>query len=195
MSLDRSETRADNPPPSEALHRPRVKVVGYDGSCRARDVVEGAARRVVSGDRLIIVHALGSKSEGDSLSVRYRRACDRMLSELDVAVLDGIDFELRVVDEPPARALIEVARDTRAVAIVIGARRDPSPFRQGAIRFELEAGPVPVVVLTDRTERCCQSLPEPVDPITRYGYDSFPASDPPSSWSGSRRSAVGHCPA
>ena len=160
----------------------RVKVVGYDGSAYGRHVVEGAARRVGPGDRLIIVHALDPPA-GDVAS-RFDEVCQTMLSELDPSVLDGIDYELRVVDEPPARALIEAALHTHAMAIVIGTRRAPSRLGQRTIRSELEAGPVPVVALVGRAEQDSHPLAGTIDVIHRHGYDSFPASDPPSSWSG-----------
>ena len=159
----------------------RVKVVGYDGSANGRLVVEGAARRVGPGGRLIIVHALGRA--GADLAVRYEEICQQMLSELDPAVLDGIDYELRVVDARPATALIEVAAHTNAEAIVIGTRRSPTRLGQRTIRSELEAGPVPVSALITAAQ-ASHPLASPFDSTSRQGFDSFPASDPPSSWSG-----------
>ena len=171
--------------PRHGSHRPRrIKVVGYDGSAHGRNVVEGAARRVRPGDRLIIVHVLDPTFErGDPFS-RYAEVCRRMLGELDPAVLEGIDYELRVVTGSPAQALIDAAVQARATSIVIGTRRDPSRLGQRTIRSELERGPVPVVALVGRSERESHPLAKPVDGIHRYGYDSFPASDPPSSWAG-----------
>jgi hypothetical protein len=107
-----------------------------------------------------------------------------MLTELNPTVLDGIDYELRVVEGSPAQALIEVAVHTRATAIVIGTRRAPSRLGQRTIRSELESGPVPVVALVGKAERESHPLAEPIDAINRDGHDSFPASDPPSSWGG-----------
>ena len=164
--------------------RRRVKVVGYDSSDNGRNVVDGAAARVGPGDRLIIVHALEPGSDMVDGSEGYDRICRQMRSELDPAVLDGIDYELRVVYGPVARALIEVALHTRAQAIVIGTRRAPTRLGQRTIRSELEAGPVPVVALVCRAEQESHPLAEAYDGIHRHGYDSFPASDPPSSWSG-----------
>jgi nucleotide-binding universal stress UspA family protein len=159
-------------------------VIGYDGSANGRDVVAGAARRATPGDRLIIVHALEPGLPSGDPAARYDEICHQMLSELDANMLDGIDYELRVVDGPPAQALIEVALHTRAEAIVIGSRRAPSRLGQRTIRSQLEAGPVPVVALIGPTERDSHPRAEPIDAIHRHGYDSFPASDPPSSWSG-----------
>jgi nucleotide-binding universal stress UspA family protein len=168
-------------------------VVGYDGSANGRNVVVGAARRLRPGDRLIIVHALGSGLPSGEPAARYYAICQQMFSELDASILDGIDYELRVVNGPPAQALLEVALHTHAVAIVIGTRRAPSRLGQRTIRSELEAGPVPVVALTGRAERESHARAEAIDAVHRHGYDSFPASDPPSSWSGpangARRSA------
>jgi hypothetical protein len=159
-------------------------VVGYDGSANGPNVVEGAARRVAPGDRLIIVHALEPGSGSRDLASRYDEVCQQMLSELDPTVLDGIDHEVRVVNGPPAQALIDVALRTQAMGIVIGTRRAPARVGQRTIRSELEAGPVPVVALTGRAEGESHPLAEPMDAIDHHGHESFPASDPPSSWSG-----------
>ena len=159
-------------------------MVGYDGSDNGRSVVEGAARRVGRGDRLIIVHALEPAFEDADPASRYDEICQQMLSELDAAVLEGIDYELRVVNGPPARALIDVALHVHAMAIVIGTRRAPSRLGQRTIRSELEAGPVPVVALVGPAERESHPLAEQIDDTYRHGYDSFPASDPPSTWGG-----------
>jgi nucleotide-binding universal stress UspA family protein len=182
-----SSAQTDNEPgraPSTDSHQRRVKVVGYDGSANGRNVVEAAARRVSPGDRLIIVHALESGFGSDDPASRYDRACQQMIEELGPSILDGIDYELRVVDGRPAQALIDVALHTQAMAIVIGTRRAPSRLGQRTIRSELEAGPVSVVALVGRAERESHQLAEPIDRTYRHGYDSFPASDPPSSWGG-----------
>jgi nucleotide-binding universal stress UspA family protein len=159
----------------------RIKVVGYDGSANGRLVVEGAARRVRPGGRLIIVHAL--ERAGADLAVRYDEICQQMLDELDVTVLEGVSYELRVVNARPARALIDVALHTNAEAIVIGTRRSPARLGQRTIRSELEAGPVPVSALI-AAEQPSHRLASALDRTSDQSYDSFPASDPPSSWSG-----------
>ena len=109
-------------------------MVGYDGSDNGRNVVEGAARRVGHGDRLIIVHAFEPAFDETDPASRYDQICQQMLSELDAAVLEGIDYELRVVNGRPAQALIDVALHTQAMAIVIGTRRAPSRLGQRTIR-------------------------------------------------------------
>lgn len=58
------------------------------------------------------------------------------------------------------------------------------PNVSGTIRSELDAGPVPVVALYRTAERESHPHAEPCDSIHRHGHDSFPASDPPPSWSG-----------
>lgn len=184
MSFDQTSTQPTLTSPPDSARRRRIKIVGFDGSEYGRYVVQGAARRVAPGDRLIIVHALEPGFVSGDLSARYDEICQQMLSELDPTVLDGIDYELRVVNGPPAQALIEVALHTQAMAIVIGTRRAPSRLGQRTIRSELEAGPVPVVALVGRAERGSHPRAEPIDAINHQGYDSFPASDPPSSWSG-----------
>ena len=69
----------------------RVKVVGYDGSDNGRNVVAGAARRVGPGHRLIIVHALEAEDQGADPASRYDQICQQMISDLDAAVLDGVE--------------------------------------------------------------------------------------------------------
>jgi hypothetical protein len=115
-----------------------------------------------------------------------------MIAELGPPVLGGIDHELRVVEGPVAQALIEVALHTQANAIVIGTRRAPTRLGQRTIRSALEAGPVPVVALYGRVEQGSHPLARPFDQIHQHGYDSFPASDPPSSWSGPSNGAGRH---
>jgi nucleotide-binding universal stress UspA family protein len=172
--------------------RRRVKVVGYDGSDPGRQVVEGAAARVGPGDRLIIVHVVEPAIDGAAETrSRYEQIRRRMRSMLDPALFDGIDYELRIVNGSPARALIDAAIRTQADAIVVGTRRAPSRLGQRTIRSELEAGPVPVVALFGRAEGESHPLGEPSDATHRHGYDSFPASDPPSSWAGTANGAHG----
>lgn len=183
MKSERNDNQPDPSLPGPRRRR-RVKVVGYDGSAFGRHVVEGAARRVGIGNRLIIVHALEPESPTTEPASRYNEICQQMLSELDLSVLDGIDYELRVISDRPAKALIDVALHTQAVAIVIGTRRSPTRLGQRTIRSELEAGPVPVVALVGRAEQDAHPAASPIDGIQRHGYDSFPASDPPSSWGG-----------
>jgi nucleotide-binding universal stress UspA family protein len=174
-------------PARRLRRRRRVSVVGYDGSAPGRRVVEAATRRVLPGDRLIIVHALQFALTEATSAARYEQACQQMISDLGPAVLDGIDYEFRVVEGPVARALIDVALNTRADAIVIGTRRSPTRLGQRTIRSELEAGPVSVVALYGPVEQESHPLAMPFDDTHRHGYDSFPASDPPSSWSGPAR--------
>ena len=163
--------------------RRHVRVVGYDGSAQGRRVVEVAARRAGLGDRLIIVYALAPmRSEADQQAL-YVEAWRHMIGELG-PVVDGTEHEFRVVDEPVARALIEVATHVQAEAIVIGTRRSPTRLGQRTIRSQLEAGPVPIAALFGPAEGDSHPLAQPFDETHRYGYDSFPASDPPSSWSG-----------
>jgi nucleotide-binding universal stress UspA family protein len=180
MNSDRTHTSPQAVPSHS--RSPRVKVVGYDGSDRGRHVVEGAARRVGPGGRLIIVHVL-EPTPGE-MSSQHDEIYQRMVAELGPAVLDGIQHEFRIVEGPVARALIDTALQVNALAIVIGTRRAPSRLGQRTIRSQLEDGPVPVVALVGRAERESHPMAQPIDDTHRYGYDSFPASDPPSSWSG-----------
>jgi K+-sensing histidine kinase KdpD len=161
----------------------RVRVVGYDGSAHGRRVVEAAARRAGSDGRLIIVYALAPMRPGAEKQALYVETWQHMIDALG-PVVDGVEHEFRVVDEPVAQALIEVATHAHAEAIIIGTRRSPTRLGQRTIRSQLEAGPVPITALFGPVERASHPLAQPFDETHRYGYDSFPASDPPSSWSG-----------
>ena len=136
MSSAPTNTQPDRSSSAEVpgRRRRRVKVVGYDGSENGRNVVVGAARRVGPGDRLIIVHALEPGYDSADPALRYDQICQQMISDLDAAVLDGIDHELRVVQGSPAQVLIDVALHTNATGIIVGTRRAPSRLGQRTIR-------------------------------------------------------------
>jgi nucleotide-binding universal stress UspA family protein len=138
MSSSPTDTQPDHSSSAEVRGRRRrlVTVVGYDGSDNGRNVVAGAARRVGPGDRLIIVHALEPGSEGADPASRYDQICQQMISDLDAAVLDGIDHELRVVRGSPAQVLIDVALHTNATGIIVGTRRARAGLSENS-RFRL----------------------------------------------------------
>lgn len=185
MTPDRIDTHmSEGPSPSHPPRGRLTNVVGHDGSTNGRNVVEGAARRLAPGDRLIIVHALDPQARDADLSTDREEIHRRVSNDLDQSRLAGIDYELRVVEGPAAEVLITIALEARAAGIVIGTRRGPTRLGQRTIRSELEAGPVPVVALYRTAERESHPHGEPIDLIHRHGHDSFPASDPPASWSG-----------
>lgn len=182
ITQTQTQTKPEATSPSGSTPPQRVKVVGHDGSANGARVVEGAARRLSHGDRIIIIRAIEPKSSQSESTADHARIQRHMLSELGQRIPAGIDYEVRVIEGPPAETLIEVALEADADGIVIGTRRGPSRIGQRTILSELEDGPVPVVALY----RCAQRDQHPdarqMDAVEHHGLDSFPASDPPSSW-------------
>jgi nucleotide-binding universal stress UspA family protein len=130
-------------------------VLGYDRGESARHAVSWATSELMSGGKLVIVHAcrpLHTLRAPLSTS-RERHQLGRAL--LDELMLDGdetlfdIDFAMEVSDEDPVTALIEAARDHRARAIVIGARHHSrlSEALGTTTRELLKNSPVPVITV------------------------------------------------
>ena len=65
---------------------------------------------------------------------------------------DGGQVEIRAVAGPPGRALVDTARDLKAVLIVLAARKEHSPSRLlGAVsQYVLRNAPCPVLVVPAR---------------------------------------------
>ena len=108
----------------------RRVVVGYDGSDGARRAVEHAAEWAGSTGTVYVVYAYGPPPDWLG-SPYYARVLDdhrghgrAMLDELaldDDALLET-NFELELLDGPPADALKRVAKTRRADLIVVGSR-------------------------------------------------------------------------
>ena len=105
-----------------------VLVVGYDGSDIARHAVAHAVR-AAQGGRVIVVH--GRDAAPPQLSEKWRRMLDADHEEegrkiLDSIVLEGNDeldgatWETRLVSGSPAEAIVRVAAEEDADAIVVG---------------------------------------------------------------------------
>jgi nucleotide-binding universal stress UspA family protein len=175
-----SRSRVGDP---RSVRSVKVTVVGYDGSLAGRNLVEAAIERLDAGQRLIIVQALEREADSPSYS-SYERTLQRMVSAL-ASILEGVEYELRVVHGPAAPALIEAARRCDASAIVIGTRKPPLRIDQRTTRSVLEAGPIPIIALSGKAERETHPNARRIDPVQRLGLESFPASDPPPTWGGS----------
>lgn len=103
-------------------------VVGYDGSAPSRAAIDHALA-VARGRRIVIVHAYEAAPE--HLAARWRELLDRehrqaAQSVLDAVLLEGHDtladaeWEARLAEGRPADALVRVADDLGADAIVVG---------------------------------------------------------------------------
>jgi nucleotide-binding universal stress UspA family protein len=98
----------------------KVIVVGFDGSAAGKEAIAGAANRVGPDGRLIIVCAIPAVEDDPSYPVGYEEATEALLAAVNTPLFDGIDYEIRVVAGPPARALVDVARRHHATEIVVG---------------------------------------------------------------------------
>lgn len=102
-------------------------LVGYDGSDTAKAALAYAARRVGPDGRVVVAHivtpptAFIDTQYHDEALRRARERGEASMSEID-AMLDGVAAELRVVEGPPARTLVALARETGADEIVVGSR-------------------------------------------------------------------------
>lgn len=100
-----------------------VVVVGVDGSEQAQRALTWAAEEAkLRGARLRVVHVWSYLAQtGEAFDPTYGDDDARRLLDEVVAGLDGaVDVELAVVNDLPARGLLDSARD--ADLLVVGAR-------------------------------------------------------------------------
>lgn len=97
-------------------------VVGYDGSESARRALGHAATAAGEGGRVVIVVAAPPELGHDGEPGTSARPS--LLLEEAAELLDGwpVRLSTRTVAAEPANALVDVAREVRAAAIVIGRR-------------------------------------------------------------------------
>jgi len=106
----------------------RTIVVGYDGSAAARDAV-GHAAQLAGAGRVVIVHAHDPASARPT--ARWRELLDEGAEGREEAMLEalmhehhdelaGCACELRVEAGHPAEAILRVADEVGAHAIVVG---------------------------------------------------------------------------
>lgn len=135
-------------------------VVGYDGSVSAREAVRQAVQ-IARGGRVIIVHAVDAPPP--QLSAKWRELleqdhAERAQAVLDAIVLEGNDevadaqWETRVATGSPADAVMEVARQENADAIVVGTHGyGPLTALLGSVSHELlREADRPVLVIPPR---------------------------------------------
>lgn len=103
-------------------------VAGFDGSEIARATLTCAARRMRPGDRLTVAHVL-AVSDAMLESPYFARALERsrehgrrVLDEAKGALPADTAADFRLVEGPPARALVELARELDADEIAVGSR-------------------------------------------------------------------------
>jgi nucleotide-binding universal stress UspA family protein len=103
-------------------------LVAFDGSPVARAALAYAARRGGAGEGLVVAHVLAvppalyeTPYYEDSVA-RLRERGRRVLDDGAALVPEGVPAELRLLDGPPARALVKLAGELDAREIAIGSR-------------------------------------------------------------------------
>ena len=162
-------------------------LVGYDGSETARGALMYAAQRVGLDGHLVVAHIvmpptayIDTRRYDDELGGRARGRGADCLQEVD-DILDGVTAEQRVKEGPPAQMLVELARETGADEIVVGARGfGTGRALLGSVSHELlHETDRPVVILTRRaaeqqTRRAAAGA-APDAPSEVVAYDGSPA--------------------
>jgi nucleotide-binding universal stress UspA family protein len=164
---------------------PRCVVVGFDGSEIARATLSVAARRLGSDDRLVVAHAVAvpitmlEAPYYDRALEQSRTHGQRVLEHANGALPSGAHADLRLVEGPPARTLVELAQEVGADEIAVGSRGFGS-FRAAALGSTshalLHESDRPVLVVTrravERELRLAATPGEAAKPPTLVvGYD------------------------
>lgn len=117
---------------------PGLIVIGFDGSEIARATLGYVARRTPPGDRMIVAHVLAipvamlESPYYDRAVQRSRELGEHVLDEAKSALPPETHADMRMVEGPPARALVELAREVGADEIAVGSRGFGS-FRAAAL--------------------------------------------------------------
>lgn len=108
--------------PDDAQATVWTAVVGHDGSAMNAAVIAHAARRVGPDGYLIVVHALPlGLSATDVETSAYGGMARTVLRSIEVALPEGASYEVRIVEGPASKALLDTARRSGADEILLGA--------------------------------------------------------------------------
>ena len=113
-------------------------VIGFDGSEIARATLSYVARRTPPGDRLVVAHVLAipvamlESPYYDRALERSRELGSHVLDEAKGALPPDTHADMRIVEGPSARALVDLAREVGADEIAVGSRGFGS-FRAAAL--------------------------------------------------------------
>jgi len=133
-------------------------VVGYDGSDSSRQALRWAREHLNGQGKLIVVTSFEPPSDWLGHPI-YQQVLDqhrgRAQSVLDALVsehgelLDGVDYELELIGNRPADAIVDVAKTRGATQIVVGSRGlGRARFAIGSVSHELlQVSDLPVTVL------------------------------------------------
>ncbi|MEA2133825.1 MAG: hypothetical protein QOC68_1734 [Solirubrobacteraceae bacterium] len=108
-------------------HQSRRIVVGYDGSPASRAALARAAERAGADGKVYVVHAYSLPHDWVG-TPDYQRLLDVVLDRAHACVkpleadLQGVDWEVEVIADRPARALAGVAATREADEIILGTR-------------------------------------------------------------------------
>jgi nucleotide-binding universal stress UspA family protein len=164
---------------------PHCVVVGFDGSEIARATLGLAARRLGLDDRLVVAHVVAvpitmlEAPYYDRALEQSRKHGQRVLEQAKGALPSGPRADLRLVEGPPARTLVELAEEVDADEIAVGSRGFGS-FRAAALGSTshalLHESDRPVLVVTrravERELRLAATPGEATTPPTLVvGYD------------------------
>lgn len=163
---------------------PRTVVVGFDGSQIARASLGYTARQLGPGDQLVVAHvvavppAMLESPYFDQAVDRSREHGRHVLDEAKGALHPDTHADLRLLEGPPARTLVELAQEVDADEIAVGSRGFGS-FRAAALGSTshalLHESDRPVLVVTrravDRELRLAAAAGEAREPTVIVGYD------------------------
>ena len=161
-------------------------VVAYDGSETARAALAYAAGRAGSDDRLIVAHVVTSPTMFmdtvyyDEALEHARERGESSMRELE-DLLGEVPAERRMVEGPPARTLVDLAREEDAREIVAGSRGfGAGRAALGSVSHALlHESDRPLVILTrraaQREARRAASRPAGAGGATVVGYDGSEA--------------------
>jgi nucleotide-binding universal stress UspA family protein len=138
---------------------PDCVVVGFDGSEIARAALSFAARRLGADSRLVVAHVVAAPASMlespyyDRAMERSREHGRRLLDQAKGTLPSGAHADVRLVEGPPGRTLVELAQEVDADEIAVGSRGF-GPFRAAALGSTshalLHESDRPVLVVTRR---------------------------------------------
>jgi nucleotide-binding universal stress UspA family protein len=139
-------------------HEGRRLVVGYDASPGSERALGWAVQRAGATGRVLVVH--GAKRQTDRLALPTPRVGESARAALAEAVVDvpflerddlfqGVDCDSQARNASPANALMQIAEELDAHAIVVGTRhRGRLRATTGSVCADLlEHSPRPIVIV------------------------------------------------
>jgi nucleotide-binding universal stress UspA family protein len=134
-------------------------ICGYDGSdCSRAALVEAVSQAKAYGDDVVVVFGYAVSRLGGEVAdyaaalKEHAEAVEKHAN--DQASAEGIEVEVRLVEEEPVNALVDIAEELGARAIVVGAHSE-SPLKGaivGAVPHKLlQVSSVPIIAVPEST--------------------------------------------